>query len=148
DDMEAVVREVHRILRPGGTVLATLPCASRVCVEYGDGGDLWRVTPDGARRLFESAFQQGAVHVVPYGNVLTNVAFLEGLAEHELAAEEYDVTDPSLPALVGVRAVKTTSARRPTRGVVLLYHRVAAQADPLRLTVNPAIFESHLERLR
>src|SRR5690606_657784 len=43
---------------------------------------------------------------------------------------------------------KTTSARRPTRGVVLLYHRVAAQADPLRLTVNPAIFESHLERLR
>ena len=56
DDMAAVLAECRRVLAPGGVLLATLPAASRVCLEYGEDGDLWRVTPAGARALFDEAF--------------------------------------------------------------------------------------------
>ena len=58
DDMRAVIAECERILKPGGVLLATFPCASRVCLEYGYGGDFWRVTVDGARHLFAEVFHR------------------------------------------------------------------------------------------
>jgi peptidoglycan/xylan/chitin deacetylase (PgdA/CDA1 family) len=149
DDMRAVLQEVHRVLRPGGTVLATLPCSSRVCLEYGRGADLWRVTPDGAQLLFESVFGPGAVESVAYGNVLTNVAFLEGIASEELSEEDFKPADPYFPALVGVRATRSRGrAQRRRRGAVLLYHRVSDHDDLHHLNVSPHHFESHLAWLR
>src|SRR5262249_16316312 len=79
DRMSAVVSECARILKPGGVLLATLPCASRVCLEYGHDGDFWRVTEAGARRLFSQAFPTESLEVTSYGNVLVNAAFLYGL---------------------------------------------------------------------
>ena len=149
DDMHAVVREVHRMLKPGGAVLATLPCASRVCREYGERGDLWRMTPDGARVLFESAFDPEAVEEASYGNVLTNVAFLEGLSGSELEPGEFEKTDPFFPMLVGIRATKRRPGRaRDPRGIVLLYHRIAGVSDVHGLNVSPHAFESQLEWLQ
>ena len=149
DDATAVVRECFRLLKPGGVLLATLPSASRVCLEYGDAGDLWRVTPAGARALFEPVFGAGNVEVSTYGNVLTNVAFLHGLACSELTDEEFDTTDPYLPLLVGVRAQKETRAikrslRRAGNGVVLLYHRVDGRADVHDLCIPAQLFEQQM----
>ena len=75
--MSEAVCECHRILKPGGVLLVTLPCVSRVCLEYGRDGDFWRVTPAGARQLFEAAFDDVAVSV--FGNALSGAAFLYGL---------------------------------------------------------------------
>jgi peptidoglycan/xylan/chitin deacetylase (PgdA/CDA1 family) len=149
DDMQAVLREVHRILAPGGVVLATLPCASRVCLEYGEGADLWRVTPDGARVLFESVFGAHVQHTA-YGNVLTNVAFMHGLACEELNDADFAPADPYNPTLVGVRARKPRPSlpERDPRGVVLLYHRIADEPDMHGLTISAAHFESQLDWLR
>jgi len=61
DDMAAVAREIHRALRPGGVLLATMPAASRVCLEYGERGDLWRVTPAGAAALVETLGEDGGL---------------------------------------------------------------------------------------
>ena len=149
DDMRAALVECYRILKPGGVLLATFPSASRVCLEYGQPGDYWRMTPAGARALFTSAFAPAQVSCEAFGNVLTNTAFLHGLSAAEVADAEFDERDPYFPVLTGVRAKKAPGPTRPNaRGVVLLYHRVDDVADAHGLGVPPAIFESHLKWLQ
>jgi peptidoglycan/xylan/chitin deacetylase (PgdA/CDA1 family) len=158
DDMRAAVASLFRMLKPGGVLLATLPCASRVCLEYGSDGDFWRVTEAGARRLFGEFFPASELEVRAYGNVMASAAFLYGLASHELSDEEKDAFDPYHPLLIGVRARKPLAVRpaRPApraaggRGAILLYHRVAAEeaSDFHRLRVGPDDFRAHLELIR
>jgi peptidoglycan/xylan/chitin deacetylase (PgdA/CDA1 family) len=154
DEMRDVVGAAARVLKPGGVLLATLPCTSRVCLEYGRDGDFWRVTEAGARLVFGEAFPATHVETQAFGNVMTNAAFLEGLARQEVGAEEFETPDPYHPLLVGVRATKphpTQPSRRAPdagSGVVLLYHRIAAPAlDIHGLCVTPATFRAHLDHL-
>lgn len=149
DDMRAALAECHRILKPGGVLLATFPSASRVCLEYGRDGDYWRMTPSGARALLESAFRPSQISCESYGNVLTNTAFLHGLSTAEISNSEFDEADPYFPMLTGVRARKAAwPSLSGARGVVLLYHRVNDVPDAYGLGVPPAIFESHLQWLQ
>ena len=160
DDIRAVVAECGRILKPGGVLLATLPCASRVCLEYGDEGDFWRVTAAGARRLFEEAWPDAVLEVRSQGNVRTNAAFLYGLASHELTAAELDADDPYFPLVVTVRAEKAARPERPPlaprrlhrgegTGAILLYHRVGdAGPDIHNLSVSRDEFRGHMSVLR
>lgn len=105
-DVEAALRHVHRILRPGGSVLCTVPVVSRI----GSGPELesecWRFTPLACAKLFERAFRPGTVHVRGRGNVLTCVAFLVGMAAEELTAHELETDDQFFPLLVTVLATK------------------------------------------
>jgi SAM-dependent methyltransferase len=118
NDMAAVLGECHRILKPGGVLLATLPCASRLCLEYGPNDDFWRVTAAGARAITEPIFGADGVEVRWFGNVLANAAFLYGLAVHELTAAELDAKDPYFPLLIGVRARKSVD-QLPSRSLTL-----------------------------
>ena len=106
DDMGSALRECYRILKPGGVILATMPAASRVCLEYGHDGDFWRASPAGARALFRSAFSPATVATSEFGNVLTNVAFLHGGATVEVSDAEFDARDPYFAVLTGIRARK------------------------------------------
>lgn len=108
DDMPSAVAECARILRPGGVLLATFPCASRIA-ESGWDGDFWRLTPAAARQLFVHSFPVDGLEIAAVGNVLVNTAFLYGLAAHELTPEEYDRHDPHHPSAVMIRAVKPRS---------------------------------------
>ena len=149
DDMAAVLRECHRILKPGGVLLATVPAASRVCLEYGEHGDFWRTTPAGARALLRYAFTPAQTATTVFGNVLANTAFLQGLASSDLTEPELAAPDPYFPALTGIRARKAAVASRAMpRGVVLLYHRIDDQPDVHELGVPPALFAQHLQWLR
>jgi peptidoglycan/xylan/chitin deacetylase (PgdA/CDA1 family) len=164
DDVVAAIRECHRILRPGGVLLATFPCASRLCLEYGPNGDFWRVTEAGARAWLESCFSPADVEVQRFGNVLATTAFLYGLGACELSAPELDADDPFYPMLIGVRArksgppispqapsVSATSAshRAGVGAAVLLYHRVVdALSDVHELAVSPAAFRDQMSYIR
>ncbi len=105
-DMPAAVRTIHRILKPGGVCLATVPGISQL--EVGEWRDTWywSLTERSARRLFEERFGAGAVEVASHGNVLAACAFLQGLASEELRPGELDHHDPSYPLLITIRAVK------------------------------------------
>jgi SAM-dependent methyltransferase len=112
-DMPAVVRTLHRILKPGGVVLATMPGIARIARPDMDRwGDNWRLTTCSARRLFAAEFTDAGVEVASYGNVLSAIAFLHGLGAEELTPEELEFSDPDFQCLVTVRARKPTAAAR------------------------------------
>ncbi len=106
DDLIAALRECSRILKPEGVLLATMPSASRVAPEHGQDGDFWRFTEASARRLFERVFARDRLEVRAHGNVLANIAYLYGLACHEVLESELQAPDPDVPLVVTVRARK------------------------------------------
>jgi SAM-dependent methyltransferase len=104
------VRGVHRLLKPGGIVLASVPGMSQVSREdQRDWGDWWRFTSQGARRLFGEVFGDDAVQVTAHGNVLAACAFLYGLAAEDLTQAQLAHHDPEYELLTTVRAVKRAS---------------------------------------
>jgi SAM-dependent methyltransferase len=109
-ELEAAVGHVHRILRPGGTVLCSVPTVSRIDRLALDS-DYWRLTAAACSRLFADAFAGGDVEVRAHGNVLTSLAFLVGMAAEELTSRQLERDDPFFPLLVTVRATKAARAR-------------------------------------
>ena len=105
-DVSAALSTIHRILRPGGVVLATFPGLSQIADQNWRDTWYWGFTAASARRLFEAAFRGSVVEVSNCGNVLAATAFLHGLATDELEPRELDYHDPDYELLVMVRAVK------------------------------------------
>jgi glycosyltransferase involved in cell wall biosynthesis len=105
-DMQAAVRTLLRVLRPGGVLLITVPWVSSI--DRGEWGDTWywSLTPRALDRLLSEHFGGGNVSINHYGNVLAATAFLYGLAEHELTPQELNVHDRFCPVIVAGRAIK------------------------------------------
>jgi SAM-dependent methyltransferase len=94
-DVQATLKTLYRILKPGGVLLATFPGISQISrYDMDRWGDYWRFTTLSALRLFEEVFPPEHVTVEAHGNVLTAIAFLHGLAAEELRQEELDYHDP------------------------------------------------------
>lgn len=81
----------------------TVPTVGRID-PHGGESDLARWAPRGVERLLDSAGIVGEVR--GYGNVLSCVAALWGLAVEDLSSEELDVVDDRFPLGVLVRSVK------------------------------------------
>ena len=107
-DLEAAIATLHRILRPGGVLLATTHGISRVARREGvdDWGEYWHLTSQSTRRLFENAFGKGRVEVRTYGNVLSAVGNLHGLGSGEMERAKIDFHDPNYEIIIGARAIK------------------------------------------
>ncbi len=106
-DLQAAVRTMHRILKPGGVVLASVSCVSQVSrYDMDRWGDYWRITSAAAQRLFGDVFGKDNVQAEAYGNVLVSAAFLYGLAADDLTKEELDFRDRDYESVICIRAVK------------------------------------------
>ena len=105
-DVHAAVSTLHRILKPSGVVLATLPSITSLGDDRWESTWYWGFTHLSATRLFHDAFPRGNVTVEQYGNVLSASAFLYGLGSHELSREELDHRDDRYPVTITVRALK------------------------------------------
>jgi hypothetical protein len=104
-DPFAAARACHRLLRSQGVLLLTAPCVSRLDAASAETGEYWRFTSDGLANVLGTSFDE--VEVRAYGNVLTCMAFLLGMAKEELSDRELEVSDPVFPTIVAARAVKT-----------------------------------------
>ena len=113
-NIRSAIAHAHRILRPGGVLLATVPSVSRIALGPAFV-DHWRFTSASCARLFGEYFGAEHVTVAAHGNVLVCIAFLLGLAYDELSPTELDVQDENFPLLVTVRAVKHHGHRAPSR---------------------------------
>lgn len=106
-DMQAAVRELHRILAPRGSVLCTVPGLSQISRwDMDRWGDRWRLTTLSARELFETAFDTDDVSVESFGNVLAALCFIEGIPAERLRTKELDVRDDDYQILIAVTARK------------------------------------------
>ncbi len=106
-DMNATVRELHRILAPGGCVLCTVPGISQVSrYDMDRWGDRWRLTSLAATELFGAVFPADNVDVVTYGNTLSSICLLEGIPAEKLRPKDLDAEHEDYQLIVAVKAVK------------------------------------------
>ena len=111
-DPSKAIETVHRVLAPGGSLLATVPGVSSI--DTGEWGPSWHwsFTPLSLGRVLAERFGETNVALEVHGSVLTAASFLYGLAAEELSAAELAARDPRYPVLVAARAVK---AEAPVR---------------------------------
>ncbi len=112
-DLQAAVRTVHRLLKPGGVVLATVPGITPI--DRGEWGTswYWALTELAARQLFSEAFAPDDIRTETWGNVFTALSFLHGIAREELPGSAFSVVDPCMPVIVTVRAERQGNAMKP-----------------------------------
>ena len=97
---------LHRVLKPGGVLLLTVPGISQT--DRGEWGETWHWSLTGAsmRRLLADGWEH--VSVETHGNVLSAISFLHGLCVADLTEEELATNDPAYPLVVTARAAKPT----------------------------------------
>jgi hypothetical protein len=66
----------------------------------------WGFTGVSLRRLLCESFDPAQCNVQEFGNVLSSIALLQGLAAEELTPAELDHQDSLYPSLIAARAVK------------------------------------------
>ena len=108
-ELTPAVATLHRILRPGGTLLATGTGISQISrYDMDRWGDYWRFTSLSFGRLLGESFGETNVEVSAHGNVLAATAFLHGLSREELSSEELDHPDPDYEVILTARGVKVS----------------------------------------
>ena len=106
-DLRAALRCLYRILKPTGILLVTFAGISQVSrFDMERWGDYWRLTTLSTRCLFDEVFPPENVQINAYGNVLSSVAFLHGIAAEELTQEELSYHDPDYQLVIAARVVK------------------------------------------
>jgi SAM-dependent methyltransferase len=106
-DVAAALRTLHRILKPGGTLLLTVP-GTISQIEQGEWRSTWYwgFTSLSLGRLFAAEFPASSIEFAEFGNVLASVAFLEGLVAEEFSRSELEHRDALYPLLLAVRATR------------------------------------------
>lgn len=101
------IKGAHHLLKPGGYLLATVsgPCQiSRYDMDR--WGDYWRFTTQAMQKNFDEIFGSGNATIDYYGNCLSAISIIRGLAAEELSTRELDVKDPDYEVTITIVARK------------------------------------------
>ena len=108
-DVKAAVRGAYYLLKPGGTLLATVQgCVGQVSrTDMRLWGDYWRFTDLGIGKLIGEIFGEDQVKAFPYGNALAATAFVQGMALEDIPDEDLlNPVESEYAICVGVIAQK------------------------------------------
>ncbi|TDN39604.1 glycosyltransferase [Hymenobacter sp. UV11] len=96
----------HRILKPGGTLLLTVPGITPI--DHGEWKKTWywSFTDSALHRLLAETFPVETTEIQSFGNVFIASAFLYGLGRSEVTKEQLDHYDPQFQIINAVKAVK------------------------------------------
>lgn len=106
-DFQKAIEGTYHLLKPGGIVLATVSGISQLSRYDSDRwGHFWSFYPDGIGNAFKNVFGENSVEVNSYGNSLTAISFIKGVAAEELDEESLDYHDPDYPVTITIVAKK------------------------------------------
>ena len=107
-DLKTALQTLHRILKPGGTLLLTTSGISKIARRLGkdDWGEYWHLTTQSSAALINETFPGSSIEITSYGNVLSAMCYLHGLAAEELPQNKLDYLDPDFEVIVTAKVVK------------------------------------------
>lgn len=105
-DIRGALKHAHRLLKPGGALVATFPGISQISdVDWGPTW-CWGWSVGQAESLLEETFPGGRIEVTPLGNRFAGVAFLHGLVTEEVDEAQLLSPDGACAFLIGAVAVR------------------------------------------
>jgi glycosyltransferase involved in cell wall biosynthesis len=105
-DFKAALQTCYRILKPGGSLLLTVPGITPI--DQGEWKNiwLWSFTEASIKRLLTDTFPKENFKINTNGNVLVATSFLYGVGLPEMKKEEMDYVDPHYPVIITAIAQK------------------------------------------
>jgi glycosyltransferase involved in cell wall biosynthesis len=105
-DFKEALRTCYRVLKPGGTLLLTVPGISHI--DHGEWRDywLWAFTDKSMKRLVAETFPGADNEIKTYGNVFVAAAFLYGMGLPEFPKKYLWHHDPSYQVIISVKVTK------------------------------------------
>lgn len=102
-DVKKAIYGLKHLLKDDGVALITVAGISQISrYDMERWGDFWRFTTKSAHKIFSEVFSSENIEVCFYGNVLSCIAFLEGIAKEELTGEELDFKDENYQMLITI----------------------------------------------
>jgi len=105
-DFKEAIQTCYRILKPGGSLLMTVPGITHIDQGEWKENWLWAFTGSSVSRLLKPVFSERNVEVETYGNVFAAAAFLYGMGVNEVKKKDLDYHDPHYQVIIVAKAVK------------------------------------------
>lgn len=106
-DIRSAIRTCYSALKHDGVLLATIPGISQISrYDMDKWGDYWRITCLTAQKMFTEVFKPEKINISAFGNVLTAISFMHGLAAEELKTKELEYRDQDYELVITIKAQK------------------------------------------
>ncbi|HYC27551.1 MAG TPA: glycosyltransferase [Chitinophagaceae bacterium] len=105
-DFKAALQTCHRVLKPGGCLLLTVPGITPI--DHGEWKKTWywSFTKAAMIKLMHECFPEGKVSIENFGNIFVATAFLYGMGLPELDKNIMDHADEHYPVIITAAAIK------------------------------------------
>lgn len=101
------IKGAFKLLKPGGVMLTSVGGISQISRFDADRwGHFWSFYPAGIDRAFKAVFGDENVQTSQYGNSLSAISFIKGVAAEELSTSELDYVDVDYPVTITIIAKK------------------------------------------
>lgn len=105
-DFRGALATCHRILKPEGTLLLTVPGITPIDKGAWKETWYWSFTDSALRRLMAEVYPGADVDLHSFGNVSVAAAYLYGMGLPEIGPDKLDYYDPQYQVINAVKAVK------------------------------------------
>lgn len=99
-DFESALRTCHRVLKPGGTMLITVPGISNIDYDEWGSNWMWSFTEASLRMAISKTFPNAQCLFEVHGNVYAASCFLYGVGLPEVKKEKLNFLDPHYPVII------------------------------------------------
>ncbi len=99
--IEAVARNIYKMLKPGGRAFITVAGISQISrYDADEWGSYFAFHEDALRKLFLPLFGEKNVEIQTQGNMKTAIALLYGLSYEDLKPEDFEIVDRDYPVII------------------------------------------------
>lgn len=106
-DIHSVVKNIYKVLKPGGTAMITVPLLSQLSLyDYQNWGCYWRFTDQSMKKILLESFDEREIKVYTYGNMKAAMAFLYGICQEEMRQSDLEYYDEQFPLIIGATCRK------------------------------------------